>query len=117
MSKYVVFASLIGSLLLLSGCSRNEPAAPAPAATAAATCAAHGAPKELCFICDASLREKGRLWCAEHGRYEDRCWECHPDLRDPKRAYCDKHGLYQDECFLCKPELAKRAAIPATLMC
>jgi len=117
MSKNVVFASLIGSLLLVSGCSRNEPAAPAPAATVAATCAAHAAPKDLCFICDRALRETGRLWCDEHGRYEDRCWECHPDLRDPKRAYCEKHGLYQDECFLCKPELAKPAAVSVTLMC
>ncbi|MCG3147726.1 MAG: Multidrug resistance protein MdtA [Verrucomicrobiae bacterium] len=75
------------------------------AAAPSEKCMAHGAPKELCFICDASLREKGRLWCKEHDRYEDRCWECHPDLRDAKRAFCEKHALYADECFLCKPEL------------
>jgi hypothetical protein len=49
-------------------------------------CAAHDAPKELCFICDASLREKGRLWCEEHNRYEDRCFECHPALQDKNRS-------------------------------
>jgi cobalt-zinc-cadmium efflux system membrane fusion protein len=82
--------------------------------------AAHGAPTELCFICDASLREKGRLWCAEHARYEDRCWLCHPELRDASRAYCEKHALYEDECFLCHPELKKAAvtAAPAAdLLC
>ena len=68
-------------------------------------CAAHAAPVTLCFICDASLREAGRLWCAEHGRYEDRCFICHPDQRDKARLYCEEHGLYEDECFLCHPEL------------
>jgi len=114
---------LLAAALAVAGCTRTEtpPAAKAEAATpTAATCAAHGAPKELCFICDASLREKGRLWCAEHARYEDRCWLCHPELRDASRAYCDKHGLYEDECFLCHPELKKAGvtAAPATnLMC
>lgn len=73
----------------------------------------HDASKELCFICDASLREKGRLWCKEHNRYEDRCWECHPDMQDKNRLYCKEHSLYEDECFLCHPELRKRDAAPA----
>jgi cobalt-zinc-cadmium efflux system membrane fusion protein len=101
------------ALSLLTACSRpveKAAADPAPKKETAATCAAHGAPKELCFICDASLREKGRLWCAEHGRYEDRCWECHPELQDKTRPYCNEHGLYEDECFLCHPELRKSAA-------
>ena len=59
----------------------------------AVKCAAHGAPKELCFICDPSLREKGRLWCEEHKRYEDRCFECHPELRDKNRLWCNEHSL------------------------
>jgi cobalt-zinc-cadmium efflux system membrane fusion protein len=75
------------------------------AADSTALCATHGAPANLCFICDASLREPGRLWCAEHARYEDRCWICHPKLRDASRLYCDEHGLYEDECFRCHPEL------------
>ena len=54
-------------------------------------CTAHGAPKSLCFICDASLRDKGRLWCNEHSRYEDRCWECHPEAQDKNRPYCKEH--------------------------
>jgi cobalt-zinc-cadmium efflux system membrane fusion protein len=65
----------------------------------------HGAPKSLCFICDASLRDKGRLWCKEHGRYEDRCFLCHPEIKEEGRAYCEKHFLYEDECFLCRPGL------------
>lgn len=90
--------------------------------TVAATgkCAAHGAPEELCFICDPALREAGRLWCAEHKRYEDRCWDCHPDARDRNRLFCDEHGLYEDECFLCHPEMkrpAARATAATVLMC
>jgi len=114
---------LLAAALAVAGCTRTEtpPAAKAEAAKpAVATCAAHGAPTELCFICDASLREKGRLWCAEHARYEDRCWLCHPELRDASRAYCEKHALYEDECFLCHPELKKAAvtAAPAAdLLC
>lgn len=65
----------------------------------------HDSPGETCFICDASKRDKGRLWCREHGRYEDRCWMCHPELEDKDRLYCREHALYEDECFLCHPEL------------
>lgn len=68
-------------------------------------CSLHEAPKNLCFICDPSLREKGRLWCTEHARYEDRCFDCHPDLIDTTRAFCEEHALYEDECFLCKAQL------------
>jgi membrane fusion protein, heavy metal efflux system len=82
-------------------------------ADSAAVCAAHGAPVALCFICDASLREKGRLWCNEHARYEDRCWLCHPELRDATRLYCEEHFLYEDECFLCHPELRASGEVPA----
>ena len=60
---------------------KAEPPADDQASRSGPKCAAHDAPKELCFICDASLRDKGRLWCDEHSRYEDRCWECHPELR------------------------------------
>lgn len=67
----------------------------------------HDALKADCFICNASLREKGRLWCKEHGRYEDRCFLCHPEIKEEARRYCEKHYLYVDECFLCHPELKK----------
>jgi cobalt-zinc-cadmium efflux system membrane fusion protein len=70
-----------------------------------ALCRAHGVAASQCFICDAALREPGRLWCREHARYEDRCFVCHPELRDANRLYCEEHGLYEDECFLCHPEL------------
>ncbi len=79
-----------------------------------AKCSAHGAPRELCFICDAGLREKGRLWCQEHKRYEDRCWLCHPDAQDKSRPFCNEHGLYEDECFLCRPELKTRGTAGAS---
>lgn len=72
---------------------------------------------ETCFICDASKRDKGRLWCREHGRYEDRCWICHPELEDKDRLWCREHALYEDECFICHPELkndqASHNAAPA----
>lgn len=73
----------------------------------AKTCKPHNASKADCFICDASLRDKGRLWCKEHARYEDRCFLCHPEIKDAKRLYCKEHSLYEDECFLCHPELKK----------
>ena len=82
------------------------------AGVAGAKCAAHSAPKELCFICDASLRDKGRLWCDEHNRYEDRCWICHPELQDKTRLFCKEHSLYEDECFLCHPELRQTGSAP-----
>lgn len=115
------FASLIATAVLLSACSKQaetsgqqtqtvQPAA--KVASSGDVCVAHDAPKELCFICDASLREKGRLWCKEHSRYEDRCWLCHAELEDKNRLYCKEHSLYEDECFLCHPELLKKDVAP-----
>jgi len=114
-------AWVVAAVLLLSACAPGSeqatpapgPAEPAGQAEADATCAAHGAPKELCFICDAGLRDEGRLWCGEHGRYEDRCWECHPELQDSDRLWCTEHSLYEDECFLCHPELLEEHLEPA----
>ena len=103
---------------------KAEASAPRPhkAALSGAKCAAHGAPKELCFICDASLRDKGRLWCDEHKRYEDRCLaSAIPELQDKNRPWCKEHSLYEDECFLCRPELKGKGngaqASGAVLMC
>ena len=76
------------------------------------TCKSHGIAASACFICDASLRKKGRLWCREHYLYEDRCWTCHADLQDKKRPYCDEHGLYEDDCIFCKPEPAAAKITP-----
>lgn len=117
----VLLAMLVTVPLLLPACAPAEqgtaPASgpaghTAPAESEGVTCAAHGAPKELCFICDASLREKGRLWCREHARYEDRCWLCHPELEDADRLWCKEHSLYEDECFLCHPELLEDGSAP-----
>lgn len=85
------------------------------AAGKAEKCKPHHAAKSDCFICDATLRDKGRLWCREHARYEDRCFLCHPEIKDAKRLYCQEHGLYEDECFLCHPELKKpKTGAPAS---
>jgi cobalt-zinc-cadmium efflux system membrane fusion protein len=117
----VLLAGLVAVLLLLPACSpaseRTAPATDPPAQAAqpeagGAACTAHSAPKELCFICDPSLREQGRLWCNEHDRYEDRCWECHPELQDKDRLWCEEHSLYEDECFLCHPELLGQHSEP-----
>lgn len=99
-----------GAMAKAGGGGENESAG---AALSSAKCAAHKAPKELCFICDASLRDQGRLWCEEHKRYEDRCFLCHPELQDKKRLWCQKHSLYEDECFLCHPELKGKSDAPA----
>ncbi len=79
----------------------------------APTAHAHDAPDAKCYLCDAAIREPGRLWCREHGRYEDRCWICQPQLRDKSRLYCKEHFLYEDECHLCRPELLKEVPQPA----
>jgi cobalt-zinc-cadmium efflux system membrane fusion protein len=143
--KFAVITS-IAALALFAGCKKQEAAseddghghagrkhakvaaapqgadgASAQVPLSGAKCAAHNAPKELCFICDASLREKGRLWCEEHKRYEDRCFECHPELQDKNRLWCKEHSLYEDECVICHPELKGKgkpaAASAAVLMC
>lgn len=119
MNKSFHVALLLIAAAMLSACSRRaEPeqsastssstTPPSSVATAGAACAAHGAPKELCWICDPKLRDPKRMWCAEHARYEDRCWLCHPELEDKSRLYCTEHGVYEDECVLCHPELAKK---------
>lgn len=115
-------AALLAAAVLLTGCSNQNQQAPASgkptklitaATPGGTTCEAHGVAKELCFICDPSLRDKERLWCYEHGRYEDRCWICHPELQDKSRLWCAEHSLYEDECFLCHPELLEAKPAPA----
>lgn len=73
-------------------------------------CDAHDVSKDVCYICDPSKREKGRLWCREHNRYEDRCWLCQPQLEEKDRLYCEEHFLYEDECFYCDPARADHGA-------
>jgi len=68
-------------------------------------CKRHQIPSNLCFFCDPSLRDPGRLWCNEHERYEDRCFICRPESKDEDRLWCEAHKLYEDECFICLPEL------------
>lgn len=92
----------------------SDEAKPTTATTVTGEKCPHDAAKADCFLCDPSLREKGRLWCKEHTRYEDRCFLCHPELRDAKRLYCEEHGLYEDECFLCHPELKKKTSSIST---
>lgn len=114
----MILAFAVAAAALLSACSKQteqragdaKPTTVAKDAAGGVKCAAHNAPKELCFYCNPALREKGRLWCKEHNRYEDRCWECHPEMQDKSRLWCKEHFLYEDECFLCHPELKKESA-------
>jgi len=103
-SKLVVLAAA-GALGLFAGCQKEENSR-GQAGPGRGTGQAD--PTGARFICDASLREEGRLWCQEHKRYEDRCFLCHPELQDKKRLWCEEHSLYEDECFLCHPELKAR---------
>lgn len=80
-------------------------------------CKPHKLKKSECFMCDKSLRTKGRLWCKEHSRYEDRCWLCHPDMKDTKRMWCKEHNLYEDECFFCHPEVKAVKEKPSEKTC
>lgn len=95
---------IAGSLLILSAIAVTTFPAYGQQAT---VCKEHEINTDQCFICDPSLREKGRLWCQEHSRYEDRCWLCHPDLKEADRLYCEEHGLYEDECAFCHPEISQ----------
>lgn len=118
--KFVALAA-VAAVALFAGCSQQQEAdghdhaghqhaAKDSSGTNTVKCVAHNDPKELCFICDPALRDKGRLWCQEHSRYEDRCWECHPEAQDKNRLYCKEHSLYEDECFICHPEVRQKGA-------
>lgn len=95
------------------GQSEKAKSKPAGTHTAGAVelCDAHSVSKDVCYICDPSKREKGRLWCREHNRYEDRCWLCQPQLEEKDRLYCEEHFLYEDECFYCDPARADHGAL------
>ncbi len=111
--KFMSKLSLIaGSIFILSAIAVTTTSASGEkteSSVKAGTCTEHGIANNECFICDSSLREKGRLWCKEHSRYEDRCFICHPDLKDNARLFCEEHGLYEDECFACHPDVKKQA--------
>lgn len=109
---------LIAALVFVTGCGSGEAESEhdghehgegGPSAAEIMASHEHENADETCFICDASKREKGRLWCKEHVRYEDRCWYCHPELEEEGRMYCKEHFLYEDECYLCHPELKDAA--------
>jgi cobalt-zinc-cadmium efflux system membrane fusion protein len=114
---------LVVGLALGTGCGPSQPASdnltghdhaahdrgPEPAPAAEAKCP-HDAPKKFCFICDASLRDKGRLWCKEHSLYEDECFLCDPSRKPdaPQAAapvlMCKEHGMPEAECGICRPD-------------
>ena len=124
LNRYIQLALSVALLAMLSACDQKTaestplkaPNGESPAASVMAKpqeaaskeeCV-HDAPEDECFICNAELREKGRLWCKEHNRYEDRCFICHPELKDEKRMWCKEHFLYEDECHLCHPEIKEK---------
>ena len=84
--------------------------AQASASLSSEVCEAHDVSVDLCYICDPSKRQAGRLWCNGHDRYEDRCWICQPQLEEKDRLYCEEHFLYEDECFYCDPARAADGA-------
>ncbi len=122
--RFIVFPTLLLVALLVVGCGEESQThegrdhaghdhaenGSEPSAAAILAAHRHEDPDATCFMCDASKREKGRLWCREHLRYEDRCWLCQPQLEDKGRPYCTEHFLYEDECHLCRPELKDAAA-------
>ena len=101
----ILFIAVVLLVVTFSGCEERSTTESTKAASTAADYVpaghSHDKDGDTCFICDASRRDKGRMWCKEHARYEDRCWDCHPEAREADRAYCEKHHLYQDECHLC----------------
>lgn len=98
----VLFSTLIICALLLgAGCTGSDKHAENNKVSETTVAHSHAKANETCFICDASKRDKGRLWCKEHSTYENRCWKCQPQLEDKERPYCKEHQVYEDECPLC----------------
>jgi hypothetical protein len=88
--------------VLLAGCARSTPPAPATAETAAGHnhdgwwCGEHGIPEKECAQCDAKLaadlQAKGD-WCEQHRRPDSQCFVCHPELEAKFAAkYEAKYG-------------------------
>jgi cobalt-zinc-cadmium efflux system membrane fusion protein len=81
-------AWILGVLLVVVGCQRdepapaNEPAPPAPSELDGAMCAEHGVLEAVCTKCNPALanvfKAKGD-WCEEHGFPESFCPICHPE--------------------------------------
>lgn len=102
--RFLALAGLLCLTVFIAGCGSGDSGSTDKGGDATPVAHSH-ADGTICFICDASKREAGRLWCKEHARYEDRCWDCHPELEDGTRPYCKEHGLYENECHLCNPAL------------
>lgn len=117
---------LFAVAVIFTGCGKQDAQTtsdPTESQLLASVAHLHDQSGETCFICDASKRDKGRLWCKEHDRYEDRCWLCHPELESGETSeenydhsehsqdtsavlFCNEHNLPEIECGICQPDLA-----------
>jgi hypothetical protein len=96
------------SLVVLGGCSKDNPKAEQTKATSTTVaakkvddhsgwwCDEHGVPEEICGQCNAKYaaecKKKGD-WCEKHDRPDSQCFICHPELKEKFAAvYRAKYG-------------------------
>jgi hypothetical protein len=96
------------SLLVLGGCSKDDPKAGQTKATSTPVaakkvddhsgwwCDEHGVPEEICGQCNAKYAaecKKRGDWCEKHDRPDSQCFICHPELKEKFAAmYRAKYG-------------------------
>jgi hypothetical protein len=96
------------SLVVLGGCSKDNPkaeqtkAASTPVAAKKVDdhsgwwCDEHGVPEEICGQCNAKYAAKCKKkgdWCEKHDRPDSQCFICHPELKEKFAAmYRAKYG-------------------------
>jgi hypothetical protein len=99
---------LAASLVVLGGCSNDDPKAGQSKGTSTPVaakkvddhsgwwCDEHGVPEEICGQCNAKYaaecKKKGD-WCEKHDRPDSQCFICHPELKEKFAAlYRAKYG-------------------------
>jgi hypothetical protein len=96
------------SLLVLGGCSKDDPKAGQTKATSTPVaakkvddhsgwwCDGHGVPEDICGQCNAKYAaecKKRGDWCEKHDRPDSQCFICHPELKEKFAAmYRAKYG-------------------------
>ncbi|HEY7426114.1 MAG TPA: hypothetical protein VH682_17925, partial [Gemmataceae bacterium] len=96
------------SLLVLGGCSKDDPKAGQTKGTSTPVaakkvddhsgwwCDEHGVPEEICGQCNAKYAaecKKRGDWCEKHDRPDSQCFICHPELKEKFAAmYRAKYG-------------------------
>jgi hypothetical protein len=103
-----VSSLLAVSLLVLGGCSKDDPKAGQTKATSTPVaakkvddhsgwwCDEHGVPEDICGQCNAKYAaecKKRGDWCEKHDRPDSQCFICHPELKEKFAAmYRAKYG-------------------------